>query len=167
MPVGHAMVRSQARTRNSSCCRCSVGLVQTAPLCALPEGCRALCHGRGLALRTEEPWGSAMGWCWCHDPPPIERQERGANAAAFMDLQTTRKAWMPPTARRAAASDPPPPPPRAGVGGMPRGWSIARGHRDDRPPLSPRKANVPLGRWGQPRRRMHHPEVLTGTLPQP
>ena len=68
--------------------------------------------------------------CWCHGPPPPEKEKRWASTAALVDLRDPcrprrRKAWSrpsrmgrgrltPPTAKRAAGLEGfvPPPPPR-------------------------------------------------------
>ena len=57
--------------------------------------------------------------CWCHDPPPTEKQKRWASTAALLDLQDSRPghsgerpvgAANKPTPRPCANLHPPPPP---------------------------------------------------------
>ena len=89
----------------------------------------------GLVLSAELKINAVwiLQLCWCHDPPPMEKQKRWANTAALVDLQDSRPghsgerpvgAANKPTPRPCAKPLPPPCPP----GPLSCQWSIGTGH---------------------------------------
>ena len=74
----------------------------------------------GLVLSTELKINAVwiLQMCWCHDPPPMEKQKRWANTAALVDLKDSRprqSAERPVGAAKPTPRPcPPPTPPRVG-----------------------------------------------------
>ena len=63
-------------------------------------------------LRTEDRCRVEPSMRWCHDPPPVETQKRGANTAALVDLREGRdvdRRRQPPGELQHLRALPPPP----------------------------------------------------------
>ena len=77
-------------------------------------------HCGVCALRTEEGGRVDPSMRWCHDPPPMETQRRGATKAALVDLREWREVNgrrpLPGEQQHLRASPPPPPLPFLGTG---------------------------------------------------